>query len=136
MSSIWAVAPSNMSDRLERKRQNARRARARICKPLRGPGIDFKESTPLAYVSWRAGPGSRFLGYTETFTSSGAGYHWLCTAVRMEPNQTLKGNFLNFSFYVRYSILLHLPPLRIQCVGGCWDRTQDSFDYGIVCQTL
>jgi hypothetical protein len=36
-----------------------------------------------------------------------------------------------FSFYVRYSTLLHLPPLRFHCVGGCWDRTQDSCDYGI-----
>ncbi len=36
-------------------------------------------------------------------------------------------------FYVQYSTLLHLPPLRFHCVGGCWDRTQD---YGIGCQTL
>jgi len=28
-------------------------------------------------------------------------------------------------FYVLYATLLHLPPLRFQCVGGCWDRTQD-----------
>ncbi len=47
-----------------------------------------------------------------------------------------KGNFLGFSFYVRYSALLHLPPLRFLCVGRCWDRTQDSCDYGIGCQTL
>jgi hypothetical protein len=33
-------------------------------------------------------------------------------------------------------MLLHLPPLRFHCVGGCWDRTQDSCDYGIGCQTL
>ncbi len=41
-----------------------------------------------------------------------------------------------FSFYVRYSTQLHLPPLRFHCVGGCWDRTQDSCDYGIGWQTL
>ncbi len=29
-----------------------------------------------------------------------------------------------FPFYVRYSTLLHLPPLRFHCVGGFWDRTQ------------
>ncbi len=29
-----------------------------------------------------------------------------------------------FFFYVRYSTLLHLPPLRFHCVGGCWDRTK------------
>jgi hypothetical protein len=32
----------------------------------------------------------------------------------------------SFLFYVRYSILLHLSPLRFHYVGGCWDRTQDS----------
>ncbi len=26
---------------------------------------------------------------------------------------------------VRYSKLLHLPPLRFHCFGRCWDRTQD-----------
>jgi hypothetical protein len=39
-------------------------------------------------------------------------------------------------FYVRYSTLLHLPPLRFHCVGGCWDPTQDCFDFGIYSQTL
>jgi len=29
--------------------------RARICKRLRSPGIDSKESIPPAYVAWRAG---------------------------------------------------------------------------------
>ncbi len=34
-----------------------------------------------------------------------------------------KGGFLwIFSFYVRCSTLLHLPPLGFHCVGGCWDR--------------
>jgi hypothetical protein len=31
-------------------------------------------------------------------------------------------------FYVRYSTLLRLPPLRFHCLGGCWDLTQDSCD--------
>ncbi len=39
----------------------------------------------------------------------------------------LKGGWFGiFSFYVRYSTLLHMPSL---CVGECWDRTQDSCDY-------
>jgi hypothetical protein len=42
-----------------------------------------------------------------------------------------KGNFFFF-----YSTLFHLPPLRIHCVGGRWDRTQGSCDYGIGSQTL
>ncbi len=33
-------------------------------------------------------------------------------------------------FYVRYSTLLYLPPLRFHCVGGCGDRTQDCCDFG------
>jgi hypothetical protein len=39
------------------------------------------------------------------------------------------------SNYVRYSTLLLLPPLRFNCVGGSWDRTQDSCDNDIGCQT-
>jgi hypothetical protein len=27
-------------------------------------------------------------------------------------------------FFVLYSTLLHLSPLRFQCADGCWDRTQ------------
>jgi len=36
----------------------------------------------------------------------------------------LRDIFWIFSFYVRYSTLLHLSPLKFHCVGGCWDRTQ------------
>ncbi len=43
--------------------------------------------------------------------------------------------FFGLSFYVRYSTLLHLPPLRFHCVEGCWDRTQDGCDFGIDSQT-
>ncbi len=39
-------------------------------------------------------------------------------------------------FYVPYSTLLHQPPLRFHCVGGCWDRTQDCCDFDIDSQTL
>jgi hypothetical protein len=28
-------------------------------------------------------------------------------------------------FSILYSTLLHLPPLRFHCVGGCWDRTSE-----------
>jgi|LakMenEpi03Aug12_release.lakeMendotaPanAssembly.Ray.scaffolds.fasta_scaffold1465888_1 hypothetical protein len=36
--------------------------------------------------------------------------------------QFLKDGFLFFSsFYVGFSTLLYLRPLRFQCVGGCWD---------------
>jgi hypothetical protein len=39
-------------------------------------------------------------------------------------------------FYVDYSTLLHLPPLRFHCVGGYWDRTHDCCDFTIDSQTL
>ncbi len=41
-----------------------------------------------------------------------------------------------FFFSVLYSTLFHLPPLKFHCVEGCWDRTQDSCDYGTDCRTL
>ncbi len=47
----------------------------------------------------------------------------------------LRGFFWFFSFGLRYSTLLHLPPLRFHCVEGCRGRTQDSCDYGIGSQS-
>jgi hypothetical protein len=57
--------------------------RARICKRLRSPGIDFKESIPPAYVASRAGtsigfragpPGWESIpGLHKKFTNSGSG---------------------------------------------------------------
>jgi hypothetical protein len=52
------------------------------------------------------------------------------------PNTTLTFQVQLSMFYVLYSTLLHLPPLRFHCVGGCWDRTQDCCDFGIGSQTL
>ncbi len=40
-----------------------------------------------------------------------------------------------FVFFVLYSTLLHLPPLRFHCADGCWDRTQDSCNWCIGSQT-
>jgi hypothetical protein len=39
-------------------------------------------------------------------------------------------------FSVHYSALLHLPPLRFHWVDGCWDRTQDRYNWCIGSQTL
>jgi hypothetical protein len=65
-------------------------------------------------------------GYKEFF--------FLCYKRERKVN---RGIFLVFFFfYVLYSTLLHLPPLRFHCVGGCWDRTQDCCDFGIGSQTL
>ncbi len=48
----------------------------------------------------------------------------------------LERGSLGLHFYKRDFLGFHLPPLRFHCVGGCWDRTQDSCDFGIGCQTL
>jgi hypothetical protein len=40
------------------------------------------------------------------------------------------------SFFVQYSALLHLPPLRFHCADECWDRTQDRCNWCIGSQTF
>ncbi len=45
----------------------------------------------------------------------------------MKTKLNKHGDFFGFFFYVLYSTLLHLPPLRFHCVGGCWDRTMDEW---------
>jgi hypothetical protein len=47
-----------------------------------------------------------------------------------------RGTFFSFYVLVRYSTLLHLPPLRFHCVGGCWYRAKDYCDFGIDNQAL
>ncbi len=59
-----------------------------------------------------------------------------CTTIKIRRKKCSEIVFL-FSFYLRYSTLLHLPPLRLHCVRGCWDRTQqDCCDFDIDSQTL
>jgi hypothetical protein len=71
--------------------------------------------------AYRAGAWLGQWGYEATFSTilfwNLSSWLWL--------NAWLKGFFWIFSFYVRNSTLLLLPPLRFHCVGGCWDRTQD-----------
>jgi hypothetical protein len=35
------------------------------------------------------------------------------------------GGFFLFFFFVQYSAMLHLPPLRFHCADGSWDLTQE-----------
>jgi hypothetical protein len=35
-------------------------------------------------------------------------------------------------FYELSSTLLHLPPLRFHCVGGCWDRNRTVANLALV----
>jgi hypothetical protein len=69
--------------------------------------------------------------------------HFFAIRTRNFPNRI---QFLSFSgrsyanfcllFFVLYSALLHLPPLRFRCANGCWDRTQDRCNWCIGSQTL
>jgi hypothetical protein len=43
----------------------------------------------------------------------------------------VKGNVL--SFIILYLTLLHLPPHKFHCDGGCWDWIQDCCDLEIRC---
>jgi hypothetical protein len=51
----------------------------------------------------------------------------------VSSKQNMDKGILGFFFYVLYSTLLHLPPLRFHCVVGCWD--QDYCDSGISMQS-
>ncbi len=41
-------------------------------------------------------------------------------------------DFLDFSFFTGVNIAASAGP-KFHCVGGCWDRTQDSCDYSVDC---
>ncbi len=63
---------------------------------------------------------------------------YFCTARQERPDRDFfKVDFFGFFlFYVRYTTLLHLPPLRFHCVGGCWDRNKNCGYLVIDSQTL
>jgi hypothetical protein len=51
--------------------------------------------------------------------------HWLSDALTARLDLI----HIFFFFSLLYSTLFHLSPLRFHCVGGCWHRTQNSYDY-------
>ncbi len=55
------------------------------------------------------------------------------TIIKRSDSKTL-GDFS--IFFLLYSALLHLPPLRFRCADGCWDRTQDRCNWYIGSQTI
>jgi hypothetical protein len=44
-----------------------------------------------------------------------------------------RGFFLFFSYLCTLFNTVYLPPIRFHCVGGRWDRTQASCDFGLGC---
>jgi hypothetical protein len=67
------------------------------------------------------------LGYEYSTSHLIYGYYWNCRHTRWKAGKSQ----LTRGFYVLYSTLFHLPPLRFHCVRGCCDWTQDCCDLGI-----
>ncbi len=98
--------------------------------------IDFNDVVTWQYCTWEGKAG----------LEEGRGrvsLLWKTTERRMQGTGHQPADYTEhiiyrgiFFMYVLYSTLLHHPPLRFPCVCGCWDRTQDSCDFGIGCQTL
>jgi hypothetical protein len=65
----------------------------------------------------------------RSYSSHGSHTQVIANSCRVRTSAHLIGEFFEF-FYVLYSALLHLPPLRFHCVGGNWDRTQNCGDFG------
>jgi hypothetical protein len=52
-------------------------------------------------------------------------FYYKLTPDRVSKAGNKHGDFVVILiFYVFYSTLLHLPPLRFHCVEGCWDRNR------------
>ncbi len=111
------------------------------------PSSTWTLMTPRRWCWWRtlpptgAPPGTGMSSSTWSATGNFLSYV-LSQGAEPPPPLTLsvaktgRNNFRIFFMSVLYSTLLHLPPLRFHCVVGSWDRTQDSCDFGIGCQTL
>ncbi len=52
-----------------------------------------------------------------------------CISVKLLPISEFSLGEIFLTFFILYSTLLHLPPLRFHCADGCWDRTQDRSNY-------
>ncbi len=46
-----------------------------------------------------------------------------CIIAFWSKGDNTKEKMLSFELFTTFSTLLHLPPLRFNRVGGCWDRT-------------
>ncbi len=78
-----------------------------------GSGLKEEEETHMTHMN-------------VNVTSSGQGTRTVVLQIpRVRPLITifLRGTFLDFFFNGRYSTLLRLLPLRLRCVGWCWDLT-------------
>jgi hypothetical protein len=112
---------------------------ARQSTPLSPPPPSIKKNYTVKIVQARLPvPTLGFsLFYLEKFSENVETFcHFISklSTKKLKPFVTkgVENSFIYFS--VRYSTLLNLPPLRFHCVGGCWNRTQDSCDKDTGCQ--
>jgi hypothetical protein len=86
---------------------------------------DLWKGTPNKFADLRLRNWSKNLRICDLRTFEKSLLAHLCSLLVSSTYTSVRGIFWFLFFYVRYSKLLHLPPLRFQGVGGCWGRTQD-----------
>jgi hypothetical protein len=90
----------------------------------------YTETTCIYKAKWKIKRSSHQISYILDKISA---WYRLMALISIHINCFLVVRLKLSSFF---STLFHLPPLRSHCVGGCWNRTQDSCDYCIGSQTL
>jgi hypothetical protein len=50
--------------------------------------------------------------------------------------KTIRGDFFGFFLFMSLFNTASSAAPRFHCVGGCWDRTQDCYDFGMNSQTI
>jgi hypothetical protein len=104
------------------------------------PILPRSRTNPSAFRGWASHRGagetcSKERWKKQANIKKGKDILWLKQNQNIFFSSYFLGGFFSF-FFVLYSTLLHLPPLRFHCADGCWDRTQDRCNWCIDSQTL
>ena len=111
---------------------------------------------PSTAIAWSVYEGFKHVinNYSSTTATAQHPYDTLASEIRDRGGSAASGGGLSsapghaagvggltkfaffYNFFVLYSTLLHLPPLRFHCADGCWERTQDRCNWCIDSQTL
>jgi hypothetical protein len=109
-----------------------------------GEQLRFNPANPHGAGQAEPNPrgGSGLLGHSDSASSSYFSVAALKKRGRAEREtfffvflNILLGDFFSFCS-LQNSALLHMPHLRFHCADGCWDRTQDRYNWCIGSQTL
>jgi hypothetical protein len=89
-----------------------------------------EKGTPMMLFAWNNPGKYNFLGLKVTHYN--IGYDLLPRFfIVLSNSQIYKGGYIFFYFLSTFFNTLHLPPLGMHCVGGCWDRTQNCCDFAL-----